>query len=95
MLKQEQRHPEGGIVTIKVKMYCITRQESVQMEYVRFGFIPMYDTSIPEDQRYSTATPSGEVSLLVNKPNLFEIGKYYYLTFEEVDKDGGGVNATA
>lgn len=45
-----------------------------------------YDTSIPEDQRFSTATPWGELTMLVDNPKAadqFEIGKAYYLDFSK------------
>lgn len=49
-------------------------------------FRPSYDTSIPEDQRFATATPSGEFSMQVDNPAALaqlEIGKYYYFDISE------------
>jgi hypothetical protein len=46
-----------------------------------------YDETIPEDQRFSEATPSGSVELYVNNPSAyaqFEVGKAYYLDFTPV-----------
>lgn len=52
-------------------------------------FRPMYDTSIPEDQRFSDATPSGEFIMMVNNPNALaqmEIGKFYYVDFTPTEQ---------
>ena len=41
-----------------------------------------YDPSIPEDQRFMEATPSGELKFYVSNPAViggFEIGKNYYI----------------
>ena len=41
----------------------------------------MYDDTIPEDQRYCKATPSGKFTMVIDNPAalaFFEIGKYYY-----------------
>lgn len=51
-------------------------------------FQPIYDQSIPEDQRYSEATPSGRLEMLVNNPaalEKFKLGRYYYLDFTPVE----------
>jgi hypothetical protein len=47
-------------------------------------FWPEYDRTIPEDQRFSDATPSGRLEMMVNNPaaiKQFELGKSYYLDF--------------
>jgi hypothetical protein len=47
----------------------------------------MYDTSIPEDQRFQQATPSGSFEQLVDNPaalEQFELGKSYYVDFTPV-----------
>ena len=49
-------------------------------------FRAAYDTSIPEDQRFFGATPTGEFSMLVNNPKAIEqleLGKYYYFDISE------------
>lgn len=46
-----------------------------------FVFRPEYDASIPEDQRFYEATPSGELRIYVNNPLVIEhykLGEYYY-----------------
>jgi hypothetical protein len=47
-----------------------------------YRFQAIYDPSIPEDARYATATPSGELRIHVDNPAVsFEPGKAYYLDF--------------
>lgn len=44
-------------------------------------FQPVYDQSIPEDQRFQKATPSGQFDMTVDNPvalEQFELGKAYY-----------------
>jgi len=44
-------------------------------------FSAQYDTSIPEDQRFQEATPSGVFEMLCTNPAAnaqFELGKTYY-----------------
>ncbi len=53
----------------------------------KLKFAPEYDTSIPEDQRYSKATPSGEITLWVDNPAALaqlKLGEYYYIDFTPV-----------
>jgi hypothetical protein len=53
----------------------------------KFRFSAVYDTSLPEDQRYATATPYGELLIHVDNPAVsFEPGKSYYLDFTEVEE---------
>jgi hypothetical protein len=47
----------------------------------RLTFAPQYDTSIPEDQRFAKATPSGELWMQVDNPaalEQFKLGQAYY-----------------
>ena len=46
--------------------------------------LPQYDTSIPEDQRFAKATPSGELTMQVDNPaaaEQFAHGKTFYVDF--------------
>lgn len=53
-----------------------------------FRFQPMYDPSVPEDQRYAQATPSGHLQMQVDNPAVsFTPGKDYYLDFTPVDEE--------
>ena len=48
---------------------------------------PRYESKIEEDKRFSKATPSGEMKLVVdNKEALaqLEVGKAFYVTFNPV-----------
>lgn len=51
-----------------------------------YKFQAMYDPTIPEDQRYAQATPSGTLEMVVDNPSAqFVLGDYYYLDFVPVD----------
>jgi hypothetical protein len=44
-------------------------------------FEAQYDSTIPEDQAFTKATPTGRLEMRVDNPQAlakFEIGKYYY-----------------
>jgi hypothetical protein len=52
----------------------------------RLVFSPQYDTSIPEDLRFATATPSGRFEMQVDNPAALaqlELGKTYYFDISE------------
>jgi hypothetical protein len=47
----------------------------------RLKFSAVYDSSIPEDQRFQKATPWGQFEMTVDNPaalEQFELGKAYY-----------------
>ncbi|MDN3356097.1 hypothetical protein [Actinomadura sp. DC4] len=51
-----------------------------------YRFNAQYDMSVPEDQRYAKASPSGELRIQVDNPAVsFEPGKAYYLDFTPVE----------
>lgn len=57
---------------------------------------PLYDNSIPEDVRFSQATPSGEIRLYLTNPAAIEQlipGKFFYVVF--IDAEGAIVGAQA
>lgn len=57
-----------------------------------YRFSPVYYADVPEDQRYATATPSGELRIQVDNPNVsFEIGKFYHLDITPVEASDTGV----
>lgn len=59
----------------------------------RLKFSCYYDPSIPEDDRFQKATPSGDATFLVDNPTAlerFEIGKFYYVGFEAVPEPAKG-----
>jgi hypothetical protein len=46
-----------------------------------------YDSSIPEDQRFSKATPSFSLTMYVTNPAVIERmteGKYFYIEFVDL-----------
>lgn len=50
-------------------------------------FTASYDPTIPEDQRFQKATPSGRCELQIDNPVAlaqFELGKAYYVDFTPV-----------
>lgn len=56
----------------------------------QFVFVPNYDTSIPEDQRFSRATPNGRFEMTVDNPPVVAFlkenhGKQFRVTFEVAD----------
>jgi hypothetical protein len=50
----------------------------------------VYDSSIPEDQRFSDATPSGKLAFICNNPKALEqleLGEFYYIDIIAVPKE--------
>lgn len=50
-------------------------------------FSTTYDPTIPEDVRFSKATPTGHLEMVVDNPaalEQFELGRAYYLDFTPV-----------
>lgn len=46
----------------------------------------VYDTSTPENERFTKATPFGELKMNVDNPAArLEVGKVYYLDFTEAE----------
>lgn len=70
-------------MTVRAKFRCTSIERFGTSEAegpVNYRFAPVYDQSIPEDQRYAKFTPSGELRLYVDNPAVsFEAGKAYYL----------------
>ena len=75
------------MVRAKFKVTSVTQHDSdssgrtIKLE-------PRYDESIPEDQRFAQATPSGELTMYVNNPVAVEelaLGKTFYLDFVPVE----------
>lgn len=51
---------------------------------------PMYDTSIPEDQRFSKANPSGRIEMTVDNPSAVEYlkpGGEFYVDFTATEQN--------
>lgn len=57
--------------------------------YVRMKFTTQYDPTLPEDQRFCKATPSGDITMVVDNPVVsekMELGQQYYVYFVPVPK---------
>ena len=51
-------------------------------------FSALYDSTIPEDQRFQKATPSGVFEMMCTNPTAlaqFELGKAYYFDITAVE----------
>lgn len=65
-----------------VMFYGDPEDRDANRQYV---FHAVYDTSTPENQRFSAATPWGELKINISNPAVvFEPGKEYYLDFTSV-----------
>jgi len=57
-----------------------------QGNYAQVVLEPRYDSSLPEDQRFAEATPSGKLELHVTVPAVIEAlqpGKVFYVDLHE------------
>lgn len=73
-------------MTVRAKFRCTSEKNSkwstASDPQRSYEFQALYDPSIPEDQRYAKATPSGQLTIAVDNPAVaFEIGRAYYLDF--------------
>lgn len=76
-------------VIAKFQVQKIT-QISWQPNAREITLAPMYDTSIPEDRRFSDATPSGSFTMYVNNPvavEQLELGKFFYINLTPVEDE--------
>ena len=76
-------------VRAKLKLISVTESKwAAEMPAQHnLKFSTVYDPSIPEDQRFCKATPSGSAEFLVDNPAAvaqIELGKDYYLDFTPV-----------
>lgn len=76
--------------TIRAKFHCASVEffgdpanPDTNRQYVLRA---VYDHSIPENERFTRATPWGELKMQVSNPAAqFEVGKSYYLDFTPVE----------
>ncbi len=71
-------------MTIRGKMQCIAKKINHWNgdDQGEVFFQTAYDPTLPEDARFSKATPSGEMRLLVDNETAFRalrVGAYYYI----------------
>jgi hypothetical protein len=74
----------------KFQLTSIKRNSWDSGQGVEAEFSTVYDSSIPEDQRFHQATPSGKLQALINNPNAIEqlkLGKYYYVDITLVEQE--------
>lgn len=74
---------------VRAKMMLVAVTENSWSRTARkLLFSAQYDSTIPEDQKYALATPSGSIEMLVDNPKAleqFQIGKQYYVDFTPAD----------
>jgi hypothetical protein len=72
----------GGLMTVRAKFQLQEIKTYFWSPTSKtLVFRASYDQSIPEDQRFFDATPTGTFEMLVNNPTAlvqFELGKFYY-----------------
>jgi len=74
---------------IRAKFRVMSVTQDVYDSFARtIKLAPQYDQTIPEDQRFAEATPTGELSMYVNNPAAIaelELGRIFYLDFVPVE----------
>lgn len=91
MLEREARstHTNTETAMVRAKFTVQEVRQSVFNPTARTLVLrPQYDTSIPEDQRFFSATPTGEMTMVVNNPAALaemELGKSFYVDFTPVE----------
>lgn len=71
-----------------VRAKLVLRSATPEGEGKRLRFDTQYDDTIPEDQRFQKATPSGHAELVVDNPAAvaqFKEGQAYYVDFTPAD----------
>lgn len=72
-------------VRAKFRVESVTEHVWGKGKTVKLG--PQYDTSIPEDRRFSEATPSGSLEMMVTNEAALAVlrpGAVFYLDFTPV-----------
>jgi hypothetical protein len=72
------------MVRAKFVVTKITRYENPNSATIELE--PRYSKAVPEDQRFSEATPSGKLEMYVNNPKVIEFltpGKVCYIDITE------------
>lgn len=88
--------PEATLkIRAKFAVSAVTSYNDTHAKTVRL--MPLYDPSLPEDQRFSEATPSGSIEMFVNNPSALDAlvpGRKFYVDFipvdEQTNKQSGG-----
>jgi len=73
-------------MTTRGKFKC-WRKSFQEYGGIEYQFMAVCNDGTPENDRFHKYTPNGTVAITVDNPNVvFELGKYYYLDFTEVQK---------
>lgn len=80
-------------IVAKFMLTEILHQHYGSVEYYTFKFHPQYDQSLPEDLRFSKATPTGSFEMSVDNLPVREflkqnLGKQFKLLLMPVEEDG-------
>ncbi len=73
-------------VRAKFTVSSITDNANVNSKTVRLT--TLYDNTIAEDQRFYDATPTGDLTMVVNNPRALELlvlGRQFYVDFLPID----------
>jgi hypothetical protein len=71
-------------MNVRAKFKCQEKHERAGSGCIEYNFNAVGADEVPENQRYHKYTPSGNLSITVNNPEVaFELGKAYYLDFSE------------
>lgn len=68
-------------MTVRAKFTLISVTQHANWSGKTLKFQALYDQSIPEDQRFQKATPSGSFEMTVDNPSVLDelvLGKAYY-----------------
>ncbi len=68
-------------MTVRAKFTLTSITSFASWGAKKLTFQAVYDQSIPEDQRFQKATPSGQFDMTIDNPaalEQFELGKAYY-----------------
>lgn len=72
---------------VRAKFQCHSVKVTTSGEEAQLGAVTP-DSSVPENERYHNATPSGTLTLFVTNPavkGFYKPGKSYYLTMVEAE----------
>lgn len=74
-------------MTIRALMLVNTLTRNSYNRTVKVGMAAVYDQSIPEEQRFTKATPQGTLDMWIDSPEVaeqFSLGQKFYLDFTPV-----------
>ena len=77
-------------MAIRCKFQCVTKEPAWESSTDHFRIVleARYDTTIPEDQKFSKYTPTGKLETVISNPAALaqiEVGKSYYIDMIPAD----------